>query len=574
MPYSPDTIKSKASGAVKDAAATEIVNLFGFVGLHEMAAAVEPVLARAGQRGRRSPYPAVVLLAMLVAARVTGSISSAVAALAEPDLWQRCTRAYYRRAGEGATLPDRAPDRHAVNYFKQLITANEEHLRRISAQFTVLAVGQAQRLGNFASTAAPDLTSPDPTHCIYADGTVIKPYSDVTLWTHPSTGEVIARGSRAKSLESAIYQKEFSNTRADGKDLRGLNMVAVHTWTKAGRVVLATGKAMGAEQWTALDLIDTIVATLRRRNNGVPGQVHGLIYDRAITGWNVDYLMGAHGIQTYGKAVSRTSGDSAGSDLETRTTREVATYGIPLNDTKRNRTADLAMARKAVKEDQLDAVRDLPLGLCYYPTTSDSDRIHSWYQELQPLVHDTPAGPCTHRIAVDDGALFLIADDIYGGTLPVKIRALSCRESRRRRGADGKWSVTHSYTVPCSHGPFEHTRTWTPTGTRFTPDSAETDRSPQDKIGWRLRPLNRADDVLPFYNEGVPLKELRRRGHKGPFSQLHGRRNDAESYNHWYQSSLHNQGRAASQSVAAQELDFVLGALLNNSRTWAHHHAR
>ncbi len=46
-------------------------------------------------------------------------------------------------------------------------------------------------------------------------------------------------------------------------------MVAVHTWTDAGRVVLATGIALGGEAYTALDLVDDIVAACRRadRNN-------------------------------------------------------------------------------------------------------------------------------------------------------------------------------------------------------------------------------------------------------------------------------------------------------------------
>jgi hypothetical protein len=47
-----------------------------------------------------------------------------------------------------------------------------------------------------------------------------------------------------------------------------------------------------------------------------------------------------------------------------------------------------------------------------------------------------------------------------------------------------------------------------------------------------------------------------------------GRRNDAESYNQWFQTSLPHHGRAATLNVAAQGLDFLLAGLVNNSNTW------
>jgi hypothetical protein len=183
-------------------------------------------------------------------------------------------------------------------------------------------------------------------------------------------------------------------------------------------------------------------------------------------------------------------------------------------------------------------------------------------------VHTTADGECEHRLVVDDGALFLVEEDPEEG-YDVKARLLPCERSDRFRGPDGRRGTRSRYKVPCPAGDFEYERVWEPAGTRYTPDSVKKDRAPEDRIGWQLRPLNRADDLVEWYNHDVPMHQITRRR----FSDIFSRRNDAEAYNQWYQCSLPHHGRAASESIAMQELDFLLAGLLNNSITW-HNHKR
>ncbi len=567
MPHAKETLQVRSDGTTRASTIREIANLFAFTGLHDLGPALERVWAGEGQRGRRSPFPATVMLAMLAAARVTGSISSAVALVSEPEVWQRCVLAYERRDRD-SRLPARAPNRDQVTYFKRLLVEEPAHLGRIRQRFVVAAVGQARALGNLRPVEEPNLAQPDPHQCIYADGTILKPFSDVTLWVHPRTGEVLARGSRAQSLATAKIQETVSQNDIDGKTARGLNMVAVHTWTDAGRVVLATGIALGGEAYTALDLVDDIVAACRRADRDTKiGQIHGLIYDRAITGWHVDYLMGKHGIQTYSKAVAATGNRAPEKDVTDigaagRLSRYLAEY------TQGGDNPALTTARTEITEDLIDAFLHIPLGRSYYPTAQGYDTIHSSWSELEPATHVTDEGWCSHRIAVDDGALFTIGDDPAGGPDLVKLDLVTCDQSTRTRGPDSRWRVKHWYTIPCVDGDFTYERDWNPTGKRHHPTSPKTGRAPVDTIGWRLRPLSRADDVTQFYNGKIPLKWLRTSNHVGPFSQLYNRRNDAESYNNWYQRTHFNRGRASSQTIPGQELDFLLAGLLNNSKTW------
>ena len=86
-------------------------------------------------------------------------------------------------------------------------------------------------------------------------------------------------------------------------------------------------------------------------------------------------------------------------------------------------------------------------------------------------------------------------------------------------------------------------------GTRRTPDSEAVERTVLERALTELRVLSRADGER--------------------FDAVHGRRNDAESYNKWYKVSLPNHGRAASLKIDAQRLDFLFGALLNNAITWS-----
>jgi hypothetical protein len=147
---------------------------------------------------------------------------------------------------------------------------------------------------------------------------------------------------------------------------------------------------------------------------------------------------------------------------------------------------------------------------------------------------------------------------------------LRCSSNTPFPRADGKWGTRSSYRITCPHGDTEFLHTWEPVGTRHTPGGGSKNRAPLDPVGWRLRPLSRADDLAAWYNAPTgTVDHFNDEDGARPFSDIYSRRNDSESYNEWFQQSLQHHGRAMSLQRAAQELDFLLAAVLNNSITWA-----
>lgn len=300
--------RNHLTGASKEIAAKQIVNLFGFIGLHELAPVFEPQPqpeAGAGEapkrkRGRKAAYPPISLLATLASGRATGSLTSALALLHEDrELWARCATAYAQRSG--VQLPPLPPTRDQVIHFRDRLTGDRALMERLQLRFRRLAVGQARRQGNLLTGITPNGADPLEAHAIYGDGTVIAKYSDVREITDPITGERIVMGGRAKDSNHARIQRTVSDTLTeDNKNTNGLNMVAMHTWTTGGRITLGTGVALGGEAWAALELIESI--------HGIAGDgIHSVIYDRALTGWHVDHLMANLRIQVIGKAVGASS---------------------------------------------------------------------------------------------------------------------------------------------------------------------------------------------------------------------------------------------------------------------------
>jgi hypothetical protein len=567
MPINTKTrARDTTTGTSKMAPGDQMVALFGFIGLHGCRPALEGLMAEAGsgRRGRKSPYQPLALLATLGAARAAGSLAMALKMLNdEPGLWDRCNDAYEARCG--SRLPPVPPTREQVRYLRDLIIKSPETLNQLQRVFRRVAVGQAQQMGNLVAGVEPDGAAPNGAHLIYGDGTNIAKYTDVREVVHPITGEIVVVGSRATDPTRARIQRLSTDTREDDKTRSGLNMVSMHTWTSAGRVVLGTAVALGAEQWAALDLAEQL-------HHLAGDGIHGLIYDRAVTGWQVDHLMANHRIQVIGKAVGAGSDRSAEDrtaieqDLSDTVRRRAAEYGA------KNTTDITHLLRRDVLSDMLRYHERLPLGLCIYPTSRRNfDLVRGSNDELEPVEHDTPSGTCTHRIALDDGGLFEVEDHPEDG-YAIKVRVLRCRRSTPYQRKDGRWGTRNEYTIPCASGDVDYTRTWEPEGTRYTPGSKEKTRSPKDSVGWRLRPLSRAEDIAAWYNAD-PDEHVNHFTAPRPFSDVYSRRNDSESYNEWYQRSLPHHGRAASLDPAAQELDFLLGALLNNTITW-HHRSR
>jgi hypothetical protein len=583
MPINPFArSRSTLTGGSKMTPGDQIVALFGFVGLHELGTvflaaergtaeavtSVQPLYSRCEmrskpqrRRGRKAGYPPLALLAVIAAGRSTGSLTSALALLHDdPSLWERCVEAFEQRAG--LWLPPVPPTRDQVVYFRDQLAETPGQLINLQAAFRRLAVGQARLQGNLRRGLEPNWAEPLEAHVVYGDGTVIAKYSDVREVVHPATGEVLVVGSRAKDPATARVQRFASTFHEDAKDGQvpdGLNMVAMHTWTTSGRITLGTAVALGGEAWAAMELIESL--------HEIAGDgIHTLVYDRAITGWHVDSLMANQRIQVIGKAVGAASEQSVSERITDSDLRDAVARRAAESD-RDSSTDTLHLLRRDVLSDMLRYHERLPLGLCLYPTSNRNfDLVRGWTRELEPVVHTGPDGECVHRIAVDDGGLFEVEEHPDNDDQLRKVRVLRCADSTPFKSDDDRWGTRNRYPISCVNGDTEYLHTWTPDGVRHTPDSDIKDRAPKDPVGWRLRPLSRADDIAAWYNatEGtVDHFDAPR-----PFSDVYSRRNDSESFNEWYQQSLPHHGRAASLNMAAQEIDFLAGALLNNCLTW------
>lgn len=113
--------------------------------------------------------------------------------------------------------------------------------------------------------------------------------------------------------------------------------------------------------------------------------------------------------------------------------------------------------------------------------------------------------------------------------------------------------TTTTYLVPCSDEDFVWEILWNPSTKRYHRDSTETDRSPADPLGWRLR--------------AVPRFDYER------FGRINAGRNDSESFNRWYKDTLTNK-RGATIDGRRQLLDLILGAVVKNSDTWSAYNGR
>lgn len=360
--------------------------------------------------------------------------------------------------------------------------------------------------------------------------------------TCPVTGLPTLTGSRAGTIEKARIQKEFRVSGADDKHATGINHVALHTRTSYGLIVLAVGTELGAELWTALDLLGLVA---RHAGDGV----HSLVYDGAVTGWATEYAMGRLGIQVMGKVPAA----SAKKDSHTYAKEQIDSY---VSTVARERGLQVKPGRRVERVLRSDihgqmyrGERPTAIGTSIYPPsnpTSKYDLVYSTYL-FTTATHTHGGGPCEHTLVLDDGALFTVDIDPVSELL-VKDEYLPAISSVRHSRPRGRWGTTTSFLVPCESGDFPWTVTWDPADTRYHRESTDHDRAPADPFGWRMRAVPRFD--------------------RERFGVVSSGRNDSESFNKWFKDSLPNK-RAASITCQGQRLDQLLGALAKNSDTWS-----
>ncbi|WP_282947850.1 hypothetical protein [Cellulomonas endometrii] len=538
-PAAPAAKRIRHSGTARRKDDDRIVDLFRFPGLTHLAVPLERHRQRKDRRGRHAQYPALALLVVSAAARVTGSLASALTALQDGELWARCQDAFYARTE--IELPDRAPTRDHVNELRKDIASDPLTMRDLRLAFTRSSVRQARKLGNLTEGGQPDWAGPDPRHVIFGDGTIVRRYSDAELITCEFTGRTLLSGSRARDARSARVQHEFRKVGSDQKNSSGINHVTLHTRTSHGLVVLAVGTELGAEQWTALDLLDDVAA---ETGDGV----HTLVYDGALTGWAVEYAMARHGIQTFSKVPAA----SVKTEVQEYTRDEVDLYvsGVAREHGLEATGRIAKVLRKDVLRQMYRGERPTAVGTSIYPPSkpdADYDLVYSTYVFVKARHRDSGGRRCEHSLVLDDGALFSTDVDPISELL-VKDEYLPAITSTRRRRRDGRWGTDTSFLVPCPDGDFEWTATWDPDATRYRRDSAELGRAPQDPFGWRMRAVPRHD--------------------RERFSLVSAGRNDSESFNRWFKDTLTNK-RAATIDGRRQLLDLLLGAVVKNSDTWS-----
>ncbi len=140
--------------------------------------------------------------------------------------------------------------------------------------------------------------------------------------------------------------------------------------------------------------------------------------------------------------------------------------------------------------------------------------------------HELDGRPCTHTLVVHDGAIREAVIDAAGELLLSD--PLARKQVRRNRSQRNGYRFTLGVTIPCPRGPFT---VWT---------SAHTHA-----------------DQLRLIPESDP-----------DFARLYGLRNDAESANHAYKSTLPGR-RAAALGWRRQLLDAAGWAILINARAHA-----
>lgn len=521
----------------------QITACFAFPGLSNIAAALEA--RRTRHRGARAHYPDICMLAVLAAARAVGGVQPVARELSAANgaAWKACCERLTARVPH-LRLPANPPTRDQVQTFQKRIE-RDGLIEVLEEAFVDASVRMAQWLGHFNPDATPQWVEPDARHTIYGDGTVIKPYSNVTTWRHPGTNEIITRGSRAKDASSARVQTIRTDTSLDDKgDRYGINFVSMHTWTSVGRVVLATGHTLGAESWVATDL-------MRKVQERADGGVHTVIYDGVVDGWIVDWLMGALRVQPVNNIRVKSTKDPDDASPDEFVRRRPALVASQKHAERLLASAGLVPTPELVEHERTAAIKrlydsdePLPVGLCIYPRTGTKsfEVVYSRNHTLEDARHTVGNRICAHQLVVDDGALYVAEPDIEGEHL-LKVAMPKCLAATATRGASGAWSRTTTWQIPCERGDFTHDLTWHPSGV-FHARGAK--HPTVDPLG-ELRPLARA--------------------HPG-FGAVYGRRNDSESYNQWFQASLRHPGTAMSLSLAGQRLDFLMGAVLNNALTY------
>lgn len=491
-----------------------------------------------------------------------------------------------------AELRDRLSQ--AAEEYRKGLPSNLERLRdefeRLTMQFA-REVGQFGGLKQRKSLKPRNLIKLNDRNLCTADGTYLSPFSQVS-WYIDEDGNVRWLDSRAdRESRAKLDNGEELNERAgkgtpkvqsivqhSGKDYgpaAGVNHVAIITRSKYGRIVLSVERALGGEVHGALQAMDRIAPLAL-------GGIRGLVYDKALSGWQIDYLLAVQGIlsvvePTAAKKEAPAERDAAREADALFADREADAGPEADNDecrpTANDTTAITKKAKKSKKrvgkKIRADIARrilgrkydvdllveaakagmplgaDLPLGTSVYLDSRNNVRVvestHAYFR-IERYTH--PGGGCAHELHVDDGALWLVREKCKRGvTSRVKHERLTCVSARTKIVSRTGWHMLQSvylFICPDTGEIHEVKIDHTPSGTWRPKNAKVRDARHQ------MQPIARCD-----------------RG----WRKICGRRNDSESWFSWLKNQLLEDQRAASLDLNHQFLDVLSAAILTNAMT-------
>lgn len=490
-----------------------------------------------------------------------------------PDTWFKVD---YRQLPlpEAEALAETERLAHAENNIRSFVTAYER-----------AAMDRARELGQFQVTERRDLANLKARYMCSADGTYLRAHSLVDTYTDAETGDPAFTGNRNRKahlaggkVKQTRLQKSVHREGKNGRDTMGVNHVAILTRTKYGRVILGVERATGGEVHAALNALDRIAPLAE-------GGIRGLTYDKALSGWQIDYLLAHHGIVSVAPPVAaegklpqeREASKIADEILAARdqanriTAEENAANQPPEpkgkkkkkkaghDNTQRHRTTmKTAVATRVLGEifdvDRLaDDVEDgrasgagLPLGTSVYLNSHhEVVPVKSQHKRFLTHRHNVGGEECAHELYVDDGALW--DTRLERGRLVKDQRLVPVHAETRPSRHTGWHELWSTYQFVCAY-----------TGEVLT---EEVSHVPSGR--WY------ADDAAPRRTARHAMMLLARCDAR--WRKIYGLRNDCESWFAWLKMQLLDDKRAASLDLNHQLLDVLYAGLITNAITRFNH---
>lgn len=464
---------------------------------------------------------------------------------------------------------------------RKRLEAADRNTAQFVDQYERQAIARARALGQFPVKKRRNLAKLPVSSVCSADGSYVRAFSKADDYLDPETGEVrfLGAGNRDARIEDGKVrgtrlQKSVHRAKKADRETMGLNHVAVLTRTPFGRVILSIEQALGGEVHAALRAMDRIAPLAE-------GAIKALTYDKALSGWQIDYLLARHGIVSvappiaangrladvnnanyvaeqimaakrsatqHGSGISASDPGPGKVDKEYRTGRST---GI--------KTALVTRALgKAFNVDRLVADAEagralgagLPVGTSVY--LDHQNRVvpvKSQHQPYKTIGHQVGPEWCAHDLVVDDGALW---DNRLERGQQVKDQRLACVHAEPVKNPHTGWyhlNSTYGFVCEYTGEVLTHVVKHAPSG-RWWPDE---DAKEEEKKRKKKRSA--------IHNMMI-LAPCDRRWRK-----IYGLRNDCESWFAWLKEQLLDDKRAPSLDLNHQLLDVLYAGMITNAIT-------